>query len=81
MDLPRKGAELMHCVASTGYFRGHAEGISYLFLVCEWEESDNAFFTIQFNPQKRTVNQLRGYKSKGLTEEVVVFHMGFLFKM
>ena len=76
-----EGAELLHCVASAGYFRGHVEGKSYIFLVRKREDPDTAFFTMQYNPQTRIVNQLRGYKDKGASEEVVAFRDEWLASM
>lgn len=80
-EFVEEGAELMHCVASAGYFRGHVEGRSYIFLVRKRDEPDDAYFTMQFDPQKRTVNQLRGYKDIGPTEEITAFRDEWLASM
>jgi len=56
-------------------------GKSYIFLVRKREDPDTAFFTMQYNPQTRIVNQLRGYKDKGASEEVVSFRDEWLASM
>jgi len=80
-DFIEEGAELMHCVASSGYFKYHVQGSSYIFLIRKKREPNNAYYTMEFDPKKKEVIQLRGYKDCSPTKQIVAFRDEWLAAM
>lgn len=80
-DFMEEGAELMHCVASSGYFEFHVQGSSFIFMVRRQDDPDTAYYTMEFDPKKRKVLQLRGYKDCSPTEHVADFRDEWLEAM
>lgn len=80
-DFIEEGAELMHCVASSGFYKYHVQGSSYIFLIRKRREPNNAYYTMEFDPKKNEVKQLRGYKDCSPTKQIAAFRDEWLAAM
>ena len=72
-SIVEEGAELMHCVASSGYYKGHVNGTGLIFQVRKKREPNKAFYTMEFDHKQRRVKQLQGYRSCSPTKPVAAF--------
>ena len=76
-----EGAELMHCVASSGYYRYHVDGSSYIFSIRRLDDPDTAYYTMEYDPKAKKIKQLRGYKDCAPTDNVAAFRDEWLHAM
>ncbi|WP_338841819.1 PcfJ domain-containing protein [Paenibacillus glucanolyticus] len=74
IELFDEGKNLQHCVGrySERYALGHCD----IFLVRKSKDPDKPYFTMEI--QKGRIVQCRGYKNKGMTDEVLAFVEAFI---
>ncbi|MDD4390299.1 MAG: PcfJ domain-containing protein [Eubacteriales bacterium] len=70
-DLLAEGRTQHHCVA--GYWDRVRSGSTAIFLIRRVTAPELNFYTLELNPKNKTVQQCRGIRNCGMTEEVEAF--------
>ena len=72
-EFMEEGVNLLHCVCSSGYYRGHVEHKSYIFFLRRAKSPDIPFYTIEYEPDTNRIRQCQGYRHKSQTDEIRAF--------
>jgi hypothetical protein len=73
-DFIHEGVNLLHCVCSSGYYRGHVEHTSYIFFLRRAKSPSSPYYTIEYEADTNKIRQCHGYRNKLQNEEIQGIH-------
>jgi len=77
-DFVKEGVSLLHCVCSSGYYKGHVEGTRLIFLIRKRKKPSVPYYTMEYNVEKHSIAQCQGYRHAASTPKVKRFAIEWL---
>lgn len=68
-----EGVNLLHCVCTNGYYKGHVDGTNLIFFIRKKEDPATPFYTLEYGVSSQSTRQLRGYRDESAPQNVRQF--------